>query len=148
MTKIIQPHRPTLKLVADSCCCAYDSVHSTGLYQPSGQVQTVSVQQSWQHRANHSNDIGGFFGTEATAVPPAAFLTSLLAAFFWSCANIIVKRASDESARNGKPLNMMEMLVWSSIFVPLPMLCISLVGDGPDAILQPRLRCACAIFGI
>lgn len=93
--------------------------------------------------------IGGFFGTEATAVPPAAFLTSLLAAFFWSCANIIVKRASDESARNGKPLNMMEMLVWSSIFVPLPMLCISLVGDGPDAILQSLTQIdATAVFSV
>ena len=55
MTKIIQPHRPTLRLVADSYCCAYDSVHSTGLRQQSSQAQTVSVQQSWQHRANHSN---------------------------------------------------------------------------------------------
>ena len=80
--------------------------------------------------------IGGLVGAEAAAVPPAAFLTCLLAAFFWSCANIIVKRASDEGTRNGKPLDMMEMLVWSSVFVPLPMLCISLVGDGPAAILQ------------
>ena len=80
--------------------------------------------------------IGGLVGAEAAAVPPAAFLTCLLAAFFWSCANIIVKRASDEGTRNGKPLDMMEMLVWSSVFVPLPMLCISFLGDGPAAILQ------------
>lgn len=93
--------------------------------------------------------IGGFWGAEAAAVPPAAFLTSLLAAFFWSCANIIVKRASNESVRNGTPLNMMEMLVWSSVFVPLPMLCISLLGDGPAAILRSLTQIdSAAVFSV
>ena len=78
--------------------------------------------------------IGGPFG--AAAVPTAAFLMNLLAAFCWSSSNLIVKRASEESLRNGKALDMMEMIVWSSIFVPLPMLGLSLVGDGPSAVLQ------------
>ena len=78
--------------------------------------------------------IGGPFG--AAAVPTAAFLMNLLAAFCWSSSNLIVKRASEESLRNGRSLDMMEMIVWSSIFVPLPMLGLSLVGDGPSAILQ------------
>ena len=72
----------------------------------------------------------------ATSVPKAAFLITLLAAFCWSSSNLIVKRASEESLRNGRTLDMMEMIVWSSIFVPLPMLGLSLVGDGPDAVLQ------------
>lgn len=78
--------------------------------------------------------IGGPFG--AAAVPTAAFLMNLLAAFCWSSSNLIVKRASGESLRNGRCLDMMEMIVWSSIFVPLPMLGLSLVGDGPSAVLQ------------
>lgn len=78
--------------------------------------------------------IGGPFG--AAAVPTAAFLMNLLAAFCWSSSNLIVKRASEESLRNGRNLDMMEMIVWSSIFVPLPMLGLSLVGDGPSAVLQ------------
>ena len=78
--------------------------------------------------------IGGPFG--AAAVPTAAFLMNLLAAFCWSSSNLIVKRASEESLRNGRSLDMMEMIVWSSIFVPLPMLGLSLVGDGPSAVLQ------------
>ena len=78
--------------------------------------------------------IGGPFG--AATVPTAAFLMNLLASFCWSSSNLIVKRASEESLRNGKALDMMEMIVWSSIFVPLPMLGLSLVGDGPSAVLQ------------
>ena len=78
--------------------------------------------------------IGGPFG--AAAVPTAAFLMNLLAAFCWSSSNLIIKRASEESLRNGRNLDMMEMIVWSSIFVPLPMLGLSLVGDGPSAVLQ------------
>ena len=84
--------------------------------------------------------IGGFFDAGVGAIPPAAFLMCLAGALFWGSANIIVKRAAGESERNGEPLDMMEMLVWSSIFVPPPMLAIALIGDGPDAILQSLYR--------
>lgn len=72
----------------------------------------------------------------ATAVPKTAFLTNLLSALCWSCSNLIIKRASEESLRNGRPLGIMEMIVWSAIFVPIPMLVLSLVNEGPDAILR------------
>lgn len=84
--------------------------------------------------------IGGFFDAGVGAIPPVAFLMCLAGALFWGSANIIVKRAAGESERNGEPLDMMEMLVWSSIFVPPPMLAIALIGDGPDAILQSLYR--------
>lgn len=79
--------------------------------------------------------IGGVFDSGTGAIAPIPFLMCLTGAFFWGSANIIVKREVEEGKRNGKTLNMMEMLVWSSIVVPLPMLALALAGDGPDAIL-------------
>ena len=44
---------------------------------------------------------------------------------------------------------MMEMLVWSSVFVPLPMLCISFLGDGPAAILRSLTQIdSAAVFSV
>lgn len=84
--------------------------------------------------------IGGFWGPGSDSIPTIAFLMCLMAAFFWGCANVLVKRAAKESERRGAPLNMMEMLVWSSVFVPLPMLGISLAGGEASAAFRVLTR--------
>jgi O-acetylserine/cysteine efflux transporter len=55
------------------------------------------------------------------------------AAFFWACANLVVKSLG--------PVNMLHFMVWSSVFAVPPLLAISLLVEGPTAIAQ-ALRAA------
>ncbi len=48
------------------------------------------------------------------------------AAFFWACANLVVKSLG--------PVNMLHFMVWSSAFAVPPLLLISLAVEGPQAI--------------
>jgi O-acetylserine/cysteine efflux transporter len=52
---------------------------------------------------------------------------TLAAAFFWGLSNIVTKRA-------GK-VDMLGFVVWGALVPPLPMLALSLVFEGPQAIL-------------
>ena len=51
---------------------------------------------------------------------------TLMAAMFWAVSNIITKRA-------GK-IDMLGFVVWASLVPPIPMLAVSLVIDGPQAL--------------
>lgn len=53
-------------------------------------------------------------------------LLTLVAAFFWAISNIVTKRA-------GK-IDMLAFVVWGSLVPPLPMLALSLLLDGPQAL--------------
>lgn len=55
------------------------------------------------------------------------------AAFFWACANLVVKSLG--------PVNMLHFMVWSSVFAVPPLLAISLLVEGPAAMAQ-ALRAA------
>lgn len=93
--------------------------------------------------------IGEFFETGVGEIPPMAFLMCLSAAFFCGSSNVIVRKAVVDSLNSEKSVDMMGMVVWSSAFVPLPMLCISLIGDGPSAILQSLIQLnAASIFSV
>ncbi len=50
----------------------------------------------------------------------------LAAAFFWACANVVVKSAGQ--------VNMLHFVVWSSLFAVPPLLALSLLFEGPTAI--------------
>lgn len=64
--------------------------------------------------------------TDAT-VTAAGILMVLMAAFFWACASITVKRAAlQRSAR----IDMFGFMVWSSVFAVPPLLILSLAFDG------------------
>jgi O-acetylserine/cysteine efflux transporter len=52
---------------------------------------------------------------------------TLAAAFFWGLSNIVTKRA-------GK-VDMLGFVVWGALVPPLPMLALSLIFEGPQAIL-------------
>lgn len=53
----------------------------------------------------------------------------LAAAFFWACANIVVKQAARESKSN---VPMLAFIVWSSVFAVPPLLVLSTVFEGPS----------------
>jgi O-acetylserine/cysteine efflux transporter len=53
-------------------------------------------------------------------------LTVLAAAFCWACANLVAKSA-------GK-VDMLQFMVWSSVFAVPPLLALSLVFEGPELI--------------
>jgi O-acetylserine/cysteine efflux transporter len=53
-------------------------------------------------------------------------LLTLVAAFFWAISNIITKRAGS--------IDMLAFVVWGSLVPPLPMLALSLLFEGPQAL--------------
>ncbi len=73
------------------------------------------------------------------AAQPAAglvpFALVVAAAFFWGLSNIIAKRAGS--------VDMLSFIVWASLVPPLPLIALSLVFEGPqaiaDALIAPTL---------
>lgn len=73
--------------------------------------------------------VGGLsiIGSHLDASVTAAGVGLVLgAAFFWACANLVVKSLG--------PVNMLHFMVWSSAFAVPPLLAISLAVEGPQAI--------------
>lgn len=73
--------------------------------------------------------VGGLsiIGSHLDATVTAAGVGLVLgAAFFWACANLVVKSLG--------PVNMLHFMVWSSAFAVPPLLLISLAVEGPQAI--------------
>ena len=54
----------------------------------------------------------------------------LCAAFFWACANVVVKKAALESKAT---VPMLAFIVWSSVFAVPPLVAMSAVFEGPSA---------------
>jgi O-acetylserine/cysteine efflux transporter len=59
-------------------------------------------------------------------VPLAALVLCLLGALSWGCGNVLARASG---ARGGVALT-----VWSAVVVPVPLLALSLLVDGPDAV--------------
>lgn len=62
-------------------------------------------------------------GSQAT-VSLAAFGLTLIAAAFWGLSNIIVRCASAAATTAGQHLDMLSLVVWSSLIPPLPLLLL------------------------
>ena len=69
-------------------------------------------------------------------IPVAALVLTILAAAFWSVANLIVKTVSNRARERGVPLDTFGMVVWSGLVPPLPFLALSYLLDGPAAIVS------------
>lgn len=81
--------------------------------------------------------IGGNVGSDGlSAIPLGAFLLTLLGAAFWGSSNIIVRYASKQSDSNGKKLDMLSLVVWSSLVPPLPLLAFAMMLDTPKTLLN------------
>ncbi len=62
----------------------------------------------------------------AAAIPLHALGLVVLAALMWAAANVVVKKAG--------PVDALSLMVWSSVFSPLPLFALSLAFEGPAAI--------------
>lgn len=81
--------------------------------------------------------IGANVGVKGlSAIPAGAFLLTLLAAAFWGISNIIVRYASKQAEEQGNKLDMLSMVVWSSLIPPIPFFIVALLMDSPKTILQ------------
>lgn len=69
---------------------------------------------------------GAIGAANSTSIPLGAFLLTLLGAAFWGLSNIVVRKISLIAAAENKPLNMLSLVVWSSLIPPIPMLLASL----------------------
>jgi O-acetylserine/cysteine efflux transporter len=74
-------------------------------------------------------------GTNVLAIPPAALLLTLAGAAFWGISNIIVRKATASAAAEGKRLEVLSLVVWSSLVTPVPLFLLALLLDTPKTIL-------------
>ncbi len=79
--------------------------------------------------------VGGISNT-ATAIGPAALLLTLVASAFWAISNIIIRKAAASASAQGERLDMLSLVIWTSLIPPLPLLALSLLLDTPAAIVQ------------
>lgn len=83
--------------------------------------------------------IGGNWGSSpgaAAPIPLFPFLLTLLAAVFWGLSNIAVRYADKSSTSQGNNLNMLSLVVWSSLVPPLPLFGLALLLDKPAVLLH------------
>ena len=81
--------------------------------------------------------IGGNVGVSGlSSIPAGAFLLTLLAAAFWGISNIIARYASKQAEQKGESLDMLSMVVWSSLIPPVPFFVISLLLDSPETVMH------------
>ena len=70
----------------------------------------------------------------ATAIPLGALLLTLVGAAFWGISNIVVRKATLAAAAQGKKINMLSLVVWSSLVPPVPLFFCSLLLDSPEKV--------------
>ncbi len=69
------------------------------------------------------------------SIPIPALLLTIGAPTFWSLSSIVSKKAHLEAKARGEDLDMLGLVVWSALVPPIPMLVLSLIIDGPAAII-------------
>lgn len=85
--------------------------------------------------------IGSASGTNGmTEIPKGALLLMLAAPVFWALSNIILRFMTDKSAVKGEKIDMMSLIVWSALIPPLPVLCIALMLDTPETLINAVLN--------
>nr|WP_312578518.1 EamA family transporter [Sedimentibacter sp.] len=89
-------------------------------------------------------------GTEdVSSIPANALLLTICAPFFWALGNIVVSLASEKATAKGETLDMLGLVVWSSLVPPLPMLGFALIIDTPQTLVSAVLNLnAMSIFSV
>ncbi len=81
--------------------------------------------------------ISGNIGSgQISSLPLVALFLTLLAAAFWGISNIIVRFASKHAAVQGKNIDMLGLVVWSSLVPPLPLFMFALISDTPANLIN------------
>src|SRR5690606_30050169 len=85
----------------------------------------------------------------AANIPPSAFLLSLSAAAFWGISNIVVRRAVEAAAQQGASLDMLGLVVWSSLVPPIPLSLLALLLHSPPMVARAFTQMeAASLFAI
>lgn len=84
--------------------------------------------------------ISGQFDSQAAVIPLDSLVLTLGGALCWGLSNIVVRQASTAAAAEGKHLDVLSLVVWSSLVPPLPMLALSAWLEGPDAMASAILH--------
>jgi O-acetylserine/cysteine efflux transporter len=79
--------------------------------------------------------VGGVSG-RANEITPVALLLTIAGAAFWGLSNIVVRKASACAVSQGKKLDMLSLVVWSSLIPPAPLLLLSYLIETPDRMLN------------
>jgi O-acetylserine/cysteine efflux transporter len=86
--------------------------------------------------------IGSSVGGDATAL---GLGLTILSALSWACGNLFLKRMP--STPDGRPIPMLNLIVWLSLIPPLPALALSLGFEGPSRILEALAHAGWVGFG-
>lgn len=73
-------------------------------------------------------------GSDAVVILPAALLLTVAAAAFWGASNIVVRKAAASAASAGRRLDMLGLVVWSSLVPPVPLLLLAAALDAPETL--------------
>lgn len=77
--------------------------------------------------------------TTGNAIPLVAFSLTLAAAACWGMSNIVVRKAGAVAVARGDKLDILSLVVWSSLVPPLPLFGVSLALDGPGKVAEALL---------
>lgn len=69
-------------------------------------------------------------------LPRLPFLLTLLSAFLWAISNLVLRYTARYAAKAGQKVDMLGLVVWSSLVPPLPLLALSLMFNTPGEILS------------
>jgi O-acetylserine/cysteine efflux transporter len=69
-------------------------------------------------------------------IPVSALFLTVLSAFFWSLATLVIKSAANRTQERGIKLDMFSMVAWSALVPPLPLLAMSFFMDGSGKIMD------------
>ena len=116
---------------------------------PSGLASLVLQSQSfftlvltvlWLHERWQGNQLAGLLlaagglvligSAHGASMPLLGFLLTVAAAAMWACGNLVSRAVG----RYG-PMNQLAFVVWASLVPPLPLLALSALIEGPDAIV-------------
>lgn len=77
--------------------------------------------------------LGGVFDQDTT-LPFVPFILMILAAISFGTSNVRYRMIVDYNNKRGETTNSLQILVWSSLFVPIPMFIISFVLETPQVV--------------
>jgi len=85
----------------------------------------------------------------AASISILALILTLAAAFFWAISNVILKFASNKLEKEGKKLDMVGVVIWTSLVPPLPLFVMSMIKDSPQVVINTIMNLSpMSIFSI
>lgn len=85
----------------------------------------------------------------SSSIPIPALMLTLAAAFFWAISNIILKFASNKLEKEGKKLDMVGVVIWTSLVPPIPLFIMSLIKDSHQVVFSTLMNLSpMSIFAI